>query len=191
MIFIYLTFLLFIQDTTGLVSPAGKDTVTTEENPVTIADDAFGTSIGGENIGLYQAGNVRGFNPVVAGNARLEGLYFDQMAAFTGRLVRGSTILVGLSALADPFPAPTGIVNARLRKPGNDQFLQAVPQVNSFGGMQFEVAAEVPVMEDKLGLGGGIGFYEHNYHNGGNSSVMSLAFTPRGLSRARLLRRPL
>lgn len=177
--FIYIVFLFFLQDTTALTSPVIQDTVITEENPVTIAEDAFGTSIGGESIGLYQSSNVRGFNPVDAGNARLEGLYFDQISAFTGRLIRGSTILVGMSALSDPFPAPTGIVNARLRKPGNDLFLQLAPQINSFGGRQVEIAAEVPVLEDRLGFGGGIGFYEHEYHNGGDSSVKSLAFTPR------------
>jgi iron complex outermembrane receptor protein len=33
------------------------------ENAVRSAGDAFGTSIGRETIGLYNAGNVRGFSP--------------------------------------------------------------------------------------------------------------------------------
>lgn len=41
------------------------------ENPVTAAEDAFGTSVGGESIGLYHPGNVRGFSPITAGNVRL------------------------------------------------------------------------------------------------------------------------
>src|SRR5688500_14345678 len=87
----------------------------TGENPVTAAEDAFGTRVGGESIGLYHTGNVRGFSPLAAGNVRLEGLYYDRQADFTGRLVEGNVIRVGLSALGDPFPAPTGIVDYRLR----------------------------------------------------------------------------
>ena len=49
----------------------------TQENAITSASDAFGTSIGNETIGLYRDNNVRGFSPVTAGNRRIEGLYFD------------------------------------------------------------------------------------------------------------------
>jgi len=49
------------------------------ENAVRSAGDAFGTSIGRETIGLYNAGNVRGFSPTAAGNVRIDGLYFDQV----------------------------------------------------------------------------------------------------------------
>ena len=49
----------------------------TQENAITSASDAFGTSIGNETIGLYRDNNVRGFSPITAGNRRIEGLYFD------------------------------------------------------------------------------------------------------------------
>jgi hypothetical protein len=39
---------------------------------VTAAEDAFGSSIGGEDIGLYSATDVCGFSPIDAGNVRLE-----------------------------------------------------------------------------------------------------------------------
>ena len=48
------------------------------ENPVTAAEDAFGTTVGSQTIGLYDAQDVRGFSPSHAGNLRIEGLYFDQ-----------------------------------------------------------------------------------------------------------------
>src|ERR1041384_7411199 len=49
-----------------------------EENAVTSAEDAFGTTIGRESIGLYSEDDVRGFSPASAGNVRIEGLFFDQ-----------------------------------------------------------------------------------------------------------------
>lgn len=51
------------------------------ENAVSSADDAFGTSVGNENIGLYSANDVRGFSPVTAGNIRLEGLSVTEHGA--------------------------------------------------------------------------------------------------------------
>ena len=49
-----------------------------DENVVTAAQDAFGTSIGTQSVGLYSPEDARGFNPQQAGNLRIEGLYFDQ-----------------------------------------------------------------------------------------------------------------
>ena len=50
----------------------------TNDNAVTAAGDAFGKAIGNERIGIYSTEDVRGFNPVDAGNARIEGLFFAQ-----------------------------------------------------------------------------------------------------------------
>jgi iron complex outermembrane receptor protein len=85
----------------------------TDENAVKAADDAFGTSVGNERIGLYNAGDVRGFNPITAGNIRIEGLSVTEHGGFTQRVVSGSTIRVGLTAQSYPFPAPTGIADYR------------------------------------------------------------------------------
>src|SRR5687767_9536653 len=75
------------------------------ENAVTSADDAFGNSVGNERIGLYNAGDVRGFSPIQAGNIRIEGLSVTEHGGFTGRILSGSTIRVGLTAQSYPFPA--------------------------------------------------------------------------------------
>lgn len=48
------------------------------ESAVDAAEDAFGTRVGNESIGLYGPYNARGFSPVSAGNVRIEGLYFEQ-----------------------------------------------------------------------------------------------------------------
>ena len=159
---------------------SGSEARADEENPVTAAEDAFGTSVGSESIGLYQAGSVRGFSPVAAGNVRVEGLYFDQQASFTGRLVSGSTIWVGLSSLDYPFPAPTGIVDASLRLPGSTPSAALALQANVFGAAQAEVDASLPLGEgETFRLNVGAGQYEHRFADGGDGSVTSLAVIPR------------
>src|SRR5687767_7448035 len=62
------------------------------ENAVRVAEDAFGSSIGNESIGLYGPGQVRGFSPVAAGNVRIEGLYMDRQGFMSQRLVSGSSV---------------------------------------------------------------------------------------------------
>ena len=88
-----------------------------DDNAVKQAEDAFGTKVGLEDIGLYSASSARGFNPQDAGNTRLEGIYFDQRALLCGRITRSSTMRVGLPAQDFPFPAPTGIVDISVYKP--------------------------------------------------------------------------
>lgn len=90
-----------------------------DENAVTAADDAFGTKIGTQAIGLYDAENVRGFSPRAAGNLRIEGLYFDQQTYGNNRcLVVEETVRVGLAAQFFDTPSPTGIANYTLHASG-------------------------------------------------------------------------
>jgi iron complex outermembrane recepter protein len=86
-----------------------------DDNATTQAGDAFGFSVGGESVGLYNAGDVRGFNPSQAGNVRINGLYFDEQASLPNKLIDSTTIRVGLSALDFDLPAPSGIVDQSLR----------------------------------------------------------------------------
>jgi iron complex outermembrane receptor protein len=89
------------------------------DDPVASANDGFGLTLGLESIGLYGPGFVRGFNPQVAGNVRIDGLYFDQQGSLSNRVVEGSTIRIGVSEIGYAFPAPTGIVDYDLRHVGN------------------------------------------------------------------------
>ncbi|MBT7451194.1 MAG: TonB-dependent receptor, partial [Rhodospirillaceae bacterium] len=75
------------------------------ENAVAEADDAFGTVVGSEEIGLYSSSSARGFSPSQAGNLRINGMFFDQATAPNLRIRRGSTIHVGISAQGYPLPA--------------------------------------------------------------------------------------
>jgi iron complex outermembrane recepter protein len=92
------------------------------EDAVAEALDAFGSSVGREVIGLYTATNARGFSPTQAGNLRIDGFYFDEGATSgpVTRIVRGSTVYVGIAAQGYLFPAPTGVVDYHLRVPGNE-----------------------------------------------------------------------
>lgn len=123
------------------------------ENVVTSAEDAFGSSIGDDSVGLYSQNEARGFSPKDAGNMRIEGLFYDQQGGFGfgSYLSQSTTIRVGLSAQSYPFPAPTGIADIRLRLPG-DKAIASVSGVygpyNSIGG---QGDLEMPIVVGKLG----------------------------------------
>ncbi len=119
-----------------------------DENIVTSAEDAFGTRVGSENIGLYSPNSARGFNPMQAGNVRLEGLYFDQQAFLGRAIARSTTMRVGLSAQSYPFQAPTGIADTALFLPdGKTTFSPAIELHLPVGINVFSVDAKFPITD--------------------------------------------
>lgn len=150
----------------GPVTQPGEARGRADENAVRQAQDAFGTSVGRETIGLYNAALVRGFSPIAAGNARIEGLYFDQVWAPSPRMRRSSTVRVGIAALGYPFPAPTGIVDYVFRKPGDERKVSVVAGGDSYGAAFLETDAELPLAERTLSLGLG-GSVTHNEYASG------------------------
>jgi len=123
------------------------------DNPVASADDAFGLTIGLETIGLYGPNGVRGFNPQVAGNVRIDGLYFDQQGSLSNRVVEGSTIRVGISEVGYAFPAPTGIVDYDLRNPGDGTpKASVVASDGPFAARGASADGSVPLMGSELQL---------------------------------------
>jgi iron complex outermembrane receptor protein len=126
------------------------------ENAVATADDAFGSTVGTEKIGIYNDMEVRGFNPVRAGNLRIEGVYFDQVAGLTGRVRAGSRIRVGIAALDYPFPAPSGIVDYNLRPAGDKPAGSLALLRQAYGGVNVEVDVSAPIIPGRLSLAGGI-----------------------------------
>lgn len=141
--------------------PAGR----ADENAVRQAADAFGISIGRETIGIYTSGSVRGFSPLSAGNARIAGLYFDQVTPPNSRIRRSTSIRIGLSAQGYLFPAPTGVVDYALRAPGDEPLLSATAGYNSYGDKSLEIDGEWPLIDGKLSLGVGAAVYDHVFHN--------------------------
>ncbi|MET0498209.1 MAG: TonB-dependent receptor [Steroidobacteraceae bacterium] len=132
---------------------AGQEAST---NVITAAEDAFGLVIGIESLGLYSEEDVRGFNPLVAGNARLNGLYFDKQGSMTSRLVNDRRIRVGSSAVGFPWPAPTGIVDYTLRGIANEPSLASILYVGPFHGVGLDLDGSVPL--GKGGIAAGVAY---------------------------------
>jgi iron complex outermembrane recepter protein len=147
-----------------------------QENVIREAEDAFGTSVGRETIGIYSASNVRGFSAIEAGNARINGLYFDQIAGPSARIRRSTAVRVGLSALAFPFPAPTGVVEYELIHPGSAAGLSTTISGDSYENVGLDVDFTFPVT-DELALGGGAGIARHRFVNGSTRSQTVTAIT--------------
>lgn len=123
-----------------------------QENAVRQASDAFGTVVGREAVGLYDADLVRGFSPLRAGNVRLDGLYFDSVIEPTDRTSGAIAISVGPSAIGSVFPAPSGIVDFQFRTPGTAFAGSALVGVTHWGEVRGEVDLTLPV-NDRLSLG--------------------------------------
>jgi iron complex outermembrane receptor protein len=132
-----------------------------QENAVTQAEDAFGFSVGRESLGIYNAGNARGFSPIAAGNVRIDGLYFDPAPEFAnpaglpGTLVDSTAIRVGLSAQGYPFAAPSGIVDQALRLPAAKDGASVVTNFDSYGSIGTEVDGSVKAT-DRLAFAYGL-----------------------------------
>ena len=126
------------------------------ENAVTAAEDVFGTTIGNETIGIYTTEDVRGFSPLKAGNVRIEGLYFDKVGDENDRIQESSRIRVGIADQGYAFPAPTGIVDYALRKPGEAANLSVQTEANTYGYYTVQIDGAQP-LDDTLSIGGGIG----------------------------------
>lgn len=149
-----------------------------DDNATTSAEDAFGTSIGGEQIGIYNPNYVRGFSAAEAGNIRLDGLYIDQQGSFTDRLIGGLQMRVGLSAQSYPFPAPTGIADYGLRRPGDEPLFSVGARYGPFRASALEVDAQIPVTA-RLSLGAGFGLIADRNHTGGEADYRTAALIAR------------
>jgi len=143
------------------------------ENAIRQAKDAFGFSSGKETLGLYTTSNVRGFSPVTAGNVQIDGLYFDQVFGLTNRVRESTSIRVGLSASGIPFPAPTGIVDYKLYKPGGTRTGTALVSLNSYGTVTVETDWVIPLDGDRLSVGAGV-FHAMEETDDGTSNTRSI-----------------
>lgn len=148
------------------------------ENAIASAQDAFGTSVGNERVGLYFPQSARGFSPVQAGNVRIDGLYFDYQADLNQRLISGSNVRVGLTAQSYPFPAPTGVADFSLRLPGQEAVASTVVGIGPFGGPRAEVDAQLPLTET-LGLAAGLGVQHEESYTGGDRRLITAAAVAR------------
>lgn len=151
------------------------------ENAVNSADDAFGSSVGLEQTGIYTEQDTRGFSPAKAGNARIEGLYYDPVGSLSSRLRIGNTIRVGFAAEYFPFQAPTGIVEYRLR-PFPDEFgVSLAYNSMAFGGFIREIDIRLPVADKRVGIH--IGAAQSDLRQSDGSSNEAFGLTARVIAK--------
>jgi iron complex outermembrane recepter protein len=123
------------------------------DNPVISAEDAFGLTLGLESIGIYNPSLIRGFNPADAGNLRIDGLYFDQQATLSERVIEDSTIRVGISEIDYAFPAPTGIVDYDLRRATDGKpTATVIAEVGPYDNHALSVDGSLPLYSTQLQL---------------------------------------
>lgn len=162
-----------------LALPPAAQAQRVSENATTQSSDAFGRSVGNERTGLYTSDDVRGFNPVDAGNVRLEGLYFDQIDRVSMRLIDGNTIRVGPATLRYAFPAPTGLVDYSLSKPDGQTVysLNFEESGSSARGPGGSLEFKQELTDGGLGLAGGIGGRNSHRFEGGHSQFRNFGLT--------------
>ncbi|WP_439105612.1 TonB-dependent receptor [Congregibacter sp.] len=165
-----------------LVCIPGVHAQRANENVVRSAADAFGSSVGDEEIGLYSANNVRGFSPTAAGNIRVDGIFIDRQSGFSDRLVSGSQIRAGLAAQGYMLPAPTGIADFSLRRVAEEPVQSVILERSRYGGVR--VAADLQArLAEGVEAAFGVGYEEDEEGNGTNDIAASvggnLRFTPK------------
>ena len=156
--------------------PAGAQR--TDDNAVTAAGDAFGVTVGFQTIGLYGPTNVRGFNPAQAENLRIEGLYYDQQITYSNPfLFSRSDIRVGIAAQSYSFPSPTGIVDYKLRTPGDTALFSVLLTRGPLNMATAEIDAQYPLVKDVLSAGISVARwnnFDYNYARTSGSLGFSL-----------------
>jgi iron complex outermembrane receptor protein len=146
-----LSALLFVMASFAAL-PAGAQRA--DDNAVTAAGDAFGNTVGFQTIGLYSPTNARGFNPAQAENLRIEGLYYDQQVTYSNPfLFSRSDMRVGIAAQSYSFPSPTGIVDYKLRTPGDEALVSVLLTRGPLDTATAEIDAQYPLVKDVLSLG--------------------------------------
>src|ERR1700719_3548910 len=163
----------------------------TDDNAVTAAGDAFGVTVGLQTIGLYGPLNVRGFNPAQAENLRIEGLYYDQQITNSNPfLFSRSDIRVGIAAQSYSFPSPTGIVDYKLRTPGDAALFSVLLTHGPLNMSTAEIDAQYPLIKDVLGVAVSVahwGNFDYDYARTSSNLGFSLLLRIRPDERSEIL----
>lgn len=101
--------------------PYGRASAQSNGDALASAVDAFGERVGTEQFGLYDEGQVRGFDLGNTGAYRLDGDYIAKPGDIPDALIEGVGVRVGVNAARLDYPAPSGVVNYRLKsyRPGD------------------------------------------------------------------------
>src|SRR5688572_5781766 len=128
-------------------------TAAAQDNAVKSAVDAFGERVGTEQSGLYTESQVRGFDLNDSGAYRIDDAYFSRAQAPDDTVLAGVSIRVGVNAARLPYPAPSGVVNYRLREAGPVNELRLGAGFRDFGTRVFQ--GDVSFRAGAFSLAGG------------------------------------
>ena len=104
-----------------------------QDSALNSAADAFGERVGTEQAGLYTETQVRGFDLSDGGAYRIDDAYFSRAAAMNDPVLAGVGVRVGVNAVRLAYPAPSGVVNYRLRQAGPTNELRLSAGMRDFG----------------------------------------------------------
>lgn len=104
-----------------------------QDDAVKSAADAFGERVGTEQSGLYGETQVRGFDLNESGAYRIDDAYFSRAAALNDPVLAGVGVRVGVNAVRLAYPAPSGVVNYRLREAGDSNEMRIGVGLRDFG----------------------------------------------------------
>ena len=118
---------------TGLALTLAVGSAAAQDSAVKSAADAFGERVGTEQSGLYSETQVRGFDLNESGAYRIDDAYFSRAAALNDPVLAGVGVRVGVNAVRLAYPAPSGVVNYRLRQAGPANELRLGVGLRDFG----------------------------------------------------------
>src|SRR4030095_9804593 len=104
-----------------------------QDSALKSAADAFGERVGTEQSGLYSETQVRGFDLNDSGAYRIDDAYCSRAAALNDPVLAGVGVRVGVNAVRLAYPAPSGVVNYRLRQAGPTNELRLSAGMRDFG----------------------------------------------------------
>lgn len=146
--------------------------VAAQDNAVTNAADAFGERSGIEQSGLYTESQVRGFDLNDSGAYRIDDAYFSRAQALDDTILAGVGVRVGVNAARLAYPAPSGVVNYRLREAGPANELRLGAGFRDFGTRV--VQGDVSARSGSLNLAGGFVWSPvRRYSQGYNGSSLT------------------
>ncbi len=140
-----------------------------QENAVATAADAFGERVGIEQLGLYDEGQVRGFSLESSGAYRINEAYFVRAAPLNDPVLAGVSVQVGVTAARQPYPAPSGVVNYRLREPGPDNQLTLMAGYRDFGTPVLQADGGWTSEDGRFSLAGGASYRPEAYWGAGSN----------------------
>jgi len=150
-----------------------------DNNAVRQAEDGFGSSVGNEEIGIYNVGSARGFSPLDAGNVRLDGLYFDVRGDLPDGMLAGSTVKVGITAIGTSLLAPSGVAEFALKEIGEKPVTSFGLLLGDYGSQSIEIEGRLGRRDGLSLVAAGSAAIRSEYADGSDDRGWTYALLPR------------